>query len=319
MSLIKTSTESDEVASPKKNIVRDSFIWPIEKFSLNQFAVDKKRESPLFQSKRNNTMKWQLRIHKKEAKNEEYVSLSLLLDNVNHIEVTALCSFYVLGSDGGEKHKKVMKIQKFNETNTICTNHQFLKSNLLHNDDNNELLPNGNLILGCEIFYYCGWINTVGLQTNNDIKKSMNLLSNDMADMLQSTMFSDCAINVRDSQIKVHKCVIASRSKVFKSLLTEGGCKFAPNVIEMNSFRLEVVEEMVNYLYTGKSPNMDEMALELFEIGHKYELEQLKSMAEESLLYNLSIRNVCDYLTHSRLYSSKVLEEFCLRFIHLNC
>uniref|UniRef100_A0A0N5C1Y7 BTB domain-containing protein n=1 Tax=Strongyloides papillosus TaxID=174720 RepID=A0A0N5C1Y7_STREA len=146
----------------------------------------------------------------------------------------------------------------------------------------------------------------------------MDLLSNDMAGMFQSTMFSDCAIEVQNSQIKVHKCILASRSEVFKSLLTDDGCKFSPNGIEMNGFRLEVVNEMVNYLYTGKSPNMDEMALELFEIGHKYELEQLKSMAEESLLYSLSIENVLDYLECSLLYSSKVLEEFCLRFIHLN-
>uniref|UniRef100_A0A0N5C1Y6 BTB domain-containing protein n=1 Tax=Strongyloides papillosus TaxID=174720 RepID=A0A0N5C1Y6_STREA len=115
--------------------------------------------------------------------------------------------------------------------------------------------------------------------------------------MLQLPMFSDCVIEVQGLQIKVHKCTLAGRSEVFKSLLTEEGCKSSPNIIKINDFRPEVAKEMVNYLYTGKPPNMNKMTLEIFDIGRKYGLEQLKSMAEDILFRSLSIENVYYYLT----------------------
>uniref|UniRef100_A0A0K0F514 Speckle-type POZ protein (inferred by orthology to a human protein) n=1 Tax=Strongyloides venezuelensis TaxID=75913 RepID=A0A0K0F514_STRVS len=75
---------------------------------------------------------------------------------------------------------------------------------------------------------------------------------------------------------------------------------------------------MVTYLYTGISPNMDKMVLEMFDIEHKYELKQLKSMAEKNLVYSLSIENVCAYLKHSLSRSIETLKEWYLRFIYLN-
>uniref|UniRef100_A0A0K0FGF0 Speckle-type POZ protein (inferred by orthology to a human protein) n=1 Tax=Strongyloides venezuelensis TaxID=75913 RepID=A0A0K0FGF0_STRVS len=82
-------------------------------------------------------------------------------------------------------------------------------------------------------------------------------------------------------------------------------CSSNSNIIEINCFSLEALEEMVNYLYTGKSPNMDKMALEMLGIGDKYKLQQLKLMAEESMVHNLSIKNACNYLVCGELYLVK--------------
>uniref|UniRef100_A0A0K0F515 Speckle-type POZ protein (inferred by orthology to a human protein) n=1 Tax=Strongyloides venezuelensis TaxID=75913 RepID=A0A0K0F515_STRVS len=320
MSSMEISSESDEEYTIKKNIARDGFVWIVEKFSPRQIETFTTKKSPFFPSKENDKVQWQLEILKDYdfCSNNEYLSINLVSEYIWSTEVTILCCFYVLGLDGRKKHKQVRGITKLHKGKIIFSCRHFIESNLLCKAVNNELLPNGNLILGCEIFYYRDPTNTVVSSTISNTDKSMDLLSNDMAGMLQSAIFSDCTIEVQDSQIKVHKCVIASRSKVFKSLLTDGECKFGPNVIEINGFRLEVVKEMVNYLYTGKSPNMDEMALELFEIGHKYELEQLKSMAEKNLVYSLSIENVCDYLERTLLYSSEILSEWYLRFVYFN-
>uniref|UniRef100_A0A0K0FGF1 BTB domain-containing protein n=1 Tax=Strongyloides venezuelensis TaxID=75913 RepID=A0A0K0FGF1_STRVS len=94
-----------------------------------------------------------------------------------------------------------MSIQTFNKTDYICACHKFLQRSLL-SDINNELLPNGDLTVVCEIFYCYGSISTVGLPTNNNIDESLNLLLGNIA---------DCVIKVRDSKIKVHKCILASR------------------------------------------------------------------------------------------------------------
>uniref|UniRef100_A0A0N5C1Y8 BTB domain-containing protein n=1 Tax=Strongyloides papillosus TaxID=174720 RepID=A0A0N5C1Y8_STREA len=215
------------------------------------------------------------------------------------------------------KHKKSMSIQIFNKTNYICTCHQFLKRDLVFDKDN-ELLSNGKLTVGCEIFYYYGTINTVSLSKNNNINKSLGESLNDIAIMLESRMFTDCVLKVGYSKINVHKNILASRSKVFNSMLAGKHYKYNPYIIKINGFRPKVVKEMVIFMYTGKSPNIKMLAREMLEIGEKYKLQRLKVMAEESLLHNLSIENACEYLILSELHSAEILKEWCLQFICLN-
>uniref|UniRef100_A0A0N5C1Z6 BTB domain-containing protein n=1 Tax=Strongyloides papillosus TaxID=174720 RepID=A0A0N5C1Z6_STREA len=264
-------------------------------------------------------MKWHLYMHSRwfPNENEEYISLRLKLVDFDDIELIALCSFYILSVYGEKKHSKTMKIQKFKKAKTHCFCSQFLKRDLLRNDDN-ELLPNGNLMVGCEIFHYYNGINTVDLSGNTNINESFNVLLGDIAGLLKSPKFSDCVVKVGDSKINVHKCILASRSEVFNSILVDKKYESSPNTIEINGFRVEVVEEMINFLYTGKSPNMNKIAYEMLEIGEKYKQERLKLMAEERLLHSLSVENVCNYLIHSELYSAETLKEWCLRFIYLN-
>uniref|UniRef100_A0A0N5BT32 Speckle-type POZ protein (inferred by orthology to a human protein) n=1 Tax=Strongyloides papillosus TaxID=174720 RepID=A0A0N5BT32_STREA len=264
-------------------------------------------------------MKWHVFMYPVEVNNihEDCISIKLYLKDVNWIELTAIYSFYILSVDGKKKHSNVSGIKRFNKGNTICFIEEFLKQDLLRDSDN-ELLPNGNLILGCEIFYYFGAINTVELLTNNNTNESLHLLSDDIAGLLESSKFSGCVIKVGNSKINVHKCILASRSQVFDSILTRKQCESNPYIIEIDCFRFDVVYEMIYYLYTGKSPNMDEMACKMLEIGEICKLKQLKLMAEESLIHSLSIENACNYLVCSELYSSEILKDWCLRFIYLN-
>uniref|UniRef100_A0A0K0F2X2 Speckle-type POZ protein (inferred by orthology to a human protein) n=1 Tax=Strongyloides venezuelensis TaxID=75913 RepID=A0A0K0F2X2_STRVS len=75
---------------------------------------------------------------------------------------------------------------------------------------------------------------------------------------------------------------------------------------------------MVNFLYTRRSPRMDEMAIEMLKIAEKYKLEELKLIATKSLLSSLNVENACEYLEKSEMYSAKVLKEFVIRYIYLN-
>uniref|UniRef100_A0A0N5C1Y9 BTB domain-containing protein n=1 Tax=Strongyloides papillosus TaxID=174720 RepID=A0A0N5C1Y9_STREA len=139
-----------------------------------------------------------------------------------------------------------------------------------------------------------------------------------MTFLLNSPQSADCVIKVRATEIKVHKNILASRSKVFDSILMNEQCESNSNIIEINGFPLKVVKEMINYLYSGKSPNMDKMAFLMLKIAEKYKLKQLKLMAEKSLIHSLSIGNACDHLLFSERHSCKILKEWCLRFIYLN-
>uniref|UniRef100_A0A0K0FGE9 Speckle-type POZ protein (inferred by orthology to a human protein) n=1 Tax=Strongyloides venezuelensis TaxID=75913 RepID=A0A0K0FGE9_STRVS len=203
-----------------------------------------------------------MNLNKDGSDQENYISLLLKLKDVDCIELTALFSFYVLNVD------------------VFCVCYDFLKHDLLLSSDS-ELLHNGNLKVGCEIFDYCSGKSTVNLLSNNNGNDSVDLLLRDVASMFGSKKFSDCVIKVRDLEINAHKFILASSDKVVYDIL---------------------------FVYR-KSPNMDKMALEMLKIGEKYNLKGLKMMAEECLLYSLSIENACNYLLWSEFYSGQILKE----------
>uniref|UniRef100_A0A0K0F322 Speckle-type POZ protein (inferred by orthology to a human protein) n=1 Tax=Strongyloides venezuelensis TaxID=75913 RepID=A0A0K0F322_STRVS len=301
-------------------IEKDSFIWIIERFSLGQLIENKGRISPLFTSKGSDSLKWFLTMYSEDlyGDNKDYISLWLKFKDSRCIELTVLCCFFVLGVDGEKKNKKVTNIRKINETFTVCPCHQFLKHDLLLSNDNNELLSNGNLKIGCEIFYYYGPIITVGLSKNNNTDESLNVFLDDVADLLKSPMLTDCVSKIEDLERDFQKCIFTGMSEIFRSILPEQYYEAISNTNKIDDFCLDVVKIMINYLDTGKSPNLSEMAVEILKIAEKYKLKQLKLMAEECLLYSLSIENICDYLVCSELYSGEILKEWCLRFIYLN-
>uniref|UniRef100_A0A0N5C733 BTB domain-containing protein n=1 Tax=Strongyloides papillosus TaxID=174720 RepID=A0A0N5C733_STREA len=136
--------------------------------------------------------------------------------------------------------------------------------------------------------------------------------------MLDSSEFYDYIIKVGESEIRVHKCILASRSEVLREMLKNKSTKHESDVIEINDFPLEVVKEMINYLYTGTSPRIDELTFEMFEIAEKYKFKELKLIATESLFKSLNVENVCEYLEKGEIYSAEILKEFCIRYIYLN-
>uniref|UniRef100_A0A0N5CBE5 BTB domain-containing protein n=1 Tax=Strongyloides papillosus TaxID=174720 RepID=A0A0N5CBE5_STREA len=228
----------------------------------------------------------------------------------------ALCKFYILDADGEEKCLSVMGVEKFDRNNDSCYLSSYIKVEelFLFKD---LYLPNDILTMHFEIFYLlsCG-LNRFGVSDHTIIETHSNMFLEDMTRMFDSPRFCDCIIKVRDSEIGVHKFILASRSEVFCSTLENKLTEHGSYIIEINDFRLEVVKEMINYLYTGRSPKIDELAFEMFEIGKKYKVEGLQLIATGSLLKSLNVENVCEYLEKSEIHSIGILQDFCIRYIY---
>uniref|UniRef100_A0A0K0FI15 Speckle-type POZ protein (inferred by orthology to a human protein) n=1 Tax=Strongyloides venezuelensis TaxID=75913 RepID=A0A0K0FI15_STRVS len=249
---------------------------------------------------------------------DEYVSLHLKFTGFNRMKIVALCKFSILNMNGKDEYKSVVGIEKFN-----AYNNSYCLETFINRDDlrkrKNMLLPNNRLTVCFEMFYILDYdIDCFGISENIPIDEHLSVLSSDMKIMLDSPEFYDCIIKVGDSEIGAHKCILASRSENFREMLKNKSSVCKSDVIEINDFRLEVVKEMVNYLYTGRSPRVDEIAIEMLEIAEKYKLEGLKLIATESLFKSLNVENVCDYLEKSELCSAENLKEFCIRYIYLN-
>uniref|UniRef100_A0A0N5BGN5 BTB domain-containing protein n=1 Tax=Strongyloides papillosus TaxID=174720 RepID=A0A0N5BGN5_STREA len=292
----ESSSNPNNQLISKKNIEKAGIVWAIDKFSICKEKPGELRQSPIFSSNTDDKIKWSLLMYPNgnEDKNKDFISLYLKWEEIDNIDVRAMWIFYVKNFEGEKKYIKFTNTTKFNRNEMLCGNSKFFKRDLLLKSDS-KFLVNDTLILGCEIFYFCGLESNANTQTNNNGNEPLNTLTNDFGRMLES-----------------------AKSEVFDHILTGKQHEPTPNVIEIDKFSPKAVKEMIKYLYTGNLPEMDEMACEMLAIGDEYILNPLKSKAEESLIDSLTKDNICDYLVKSEAHSAEILQKWCLRFIYLN-
>ena len=77
----------------------------------------------------------------------------------------------------------------------------------------------------------------------------------------------------------------------------------------------KLMEETLTFIYTGKAPNVDQMASELLFPADKYQLDHLKLMCEEVLCRDVKVENVVDVLVLADKHNANQLKTVCLKFI----
>ena len=70
----------------------------------------------------------------------------------------------------------------------------------------------------------------------------------------------------------------------------------------MQDLQPDVVNDMLLYVYTGNTPNLNRVAGELLAAADKYQLEQLKNICEERLCNSLEIGNSVSHLVLGDMY-----------------
>ncbi|XP_037727248.1 protein roadkill-like [Drosophila subpulchrella] len=140
-------------------------------------------------------------------------------------------------------------------------------------------------------------------------------LSEDMGNLLDNPIFSDVTICVGGQELKAHKAILAARSAVFAAMFQIGieGRKVKRLVIA-DVVDPEALKETLRFIYTGKAPNVGNMADELLAAADRYALEKLKVMCEKELCANLSVEKAADTLILADLYSAD-LKAQTLEFI----
>uniref|UniRef100_A0A0N5BU33 BTB domain-containing protein n=1 Tax=Strongyloides papillosus TaxID=174720 RepID=A0A0N5BU33_STREA len=66
-------------------------------------------------------------------------------------------------------------------------------------------------------------------------------LSSDYSNLFDSQLFTDCIVKIGDTEIKVHRAVLAARSSNFCNIFNSALENSQMNVIEIKNFRVEVV------------------------------------------------------------------------------
>uniref|UniRef100_A0A0N5B282 Speckle-type POZ protein n=1 Tax=Strongyloides papillosus TaxID=174720 RepID=A0A0N5B282_STREA len=296
----------------------NSIICSIPNFSLRPEKASDYIISPTFVMGSKERSEWCLLIYLngQNEKYKEYVSVYLVLKKPNKVKVKFRRS--ILNDEEGEGNvcnvKNVVDLDKGQSWGFP----KFVKNVFLLNKWNG-LLVNDTLTIICEteIIDFKSE-NHDNLDTSINVTTPQSKLSLDYGNMFESSLFYDCVIKVEDTEIKVHKAVLATRSPAFYDIFNSTSDESQTNIIEIRDFNIEVVREMLKYIYTDEVSDIQDMTNEMFEIANKYELDRLKAISEQSMCNSLSVENVLERFALSDKYPTERLKECCEELILKN-
>uniref|UniRef100_A0A0K0E8B7 BTB domain-containing protein n=1 Tax=Strongyloides stercoralis TaxID=6248 RepID=A0A0K0E8B7_STRER len=201
------------------------------------------------------------------------------------------------------------KVAKINKTCNALIFVDFITSQFCSSNYKN-IVYDGTLKILC----------TVSIFNKYDINSN---LSNDhsklsLSGFFNSSKLSDFTIIVDTVEVPVHKIILSTRSSVFYAMFNSDVVETQSNTLKINDFRLEVVKEMLRYIYTDTYLFMADMAVEMYMIADKYDIIDLKNISENHLIQTISVDNSCKYLVLADTYSNDTLKKYCLEFIITN-
>ncbi|XP_055952816.1 TD and POZ domain-containing protein 1-like isoform X1 [Argiope bruennichi] len=202
---------------------------------------------------------------------------------------------------------------------------------------NKEIRPQNKVNLGCnpdrkcffefaesdlhtdhlELVALCR-ITVVGkVNVSPGIEKSTIL--QDFEALYNSGLFSDVILCIGGREFNVHKAVLAARSPVFAAMFRNEMKENSENRIQIEDSNEIAVEELLRYLYAEKTiPLTPYLALDLFELADKYDIQNLKAETVDYLKCNFSVENILDILVAADLHDERALKAEAIEFISNN-
>nr|XP_019526175.1 speckle-type POZ protein-like [Aedes albopictus]XP_029729186.1 speckle-type POZ protein-like [Aedes albopictus] len=227
--------------------------------------------------------------------------INAFLEMVDYNDTVELSYFiYTLGTANSKVHCWASRAHKYSpdrrqvQIGNNVDRAEFLEKNIF---------PEGILTLCCQII---PWETNYSALPNSQLK------------MLTDEKFTDVTIIVGEQQIKAHKAMLAIHSPVFDAMLSAGMQESRQNVIKIDDFDYEVVQEMLTYIYSDTAPNMHKLADRLLIAADKYELERLKALCERTLCIKVSVDTAVKYQALAKICNAVQLQRTVAEFIANN-
>jgi len=126
--------------------------------------------------------------------------------------------------------------------------------------------------------------------------------------------FSDVVVKCGGTNFECHKVFLAACSPVFKAMLTSNMQEKINNKIEIDDIKPEVMTELLEFIYTGRSSNLDQFSVDLLIAADKYGIDSMKKLCEDILINSLGIENCFSLLRMSDTYSPNI-KKSALKFV----
>ncbi|KAM6913393.1 LOW QUALITY PROTEIN: speckle-type POZ protein [Lycodopsis pacificus] len=241
-------------------VVRLSYMWTINDFSFCREEMGEVVKSSTFSSGANDKLKWCLCVNPKGLDEESKDHLSLYL--------RAKFKFSILSAKGEEtKAMESQRAYRFVQGNDWrfkkCIRRDFLL------DEASGLLPGDKLTLFCEVSVVQDSVNVSGQNTMDTVKVPDCRLAEELGDLWENSRFTDCSLCVAGQKFQGHEAILAARSPVFSAMFEHEMEESKKNRVEINDVEPDVFKEMMCFIYTGKAPNLDNMADDLLAAADK--------------------------------------------------
>jgi speckle-type POZ protein len=133
-----------------------------------------------------------------------------------------------------------------------------------------------------------------------------------------SGLFSDFLIICSDNvELPAHRCIMSGRNSVFEAMLQTNMIESQTKQLVLSDIDSPTMLEILRFIYTGKTENLDKLASSIYKAAHKYDLQKLKVSCASKLIRQLSKENVFDMLILARLYGEQELENECIDLMHM--
>jgi len=312
-------------------VIKFSYMWTISNFSFCREEMGEVLKSSTFSAGTNDKLKWLLRVNPKglDEESKDYLSLYLLLSKCETKgEVRAKFKFSILNAKREEV--KIMESQRAYRfiQGKDWGFKKFVKRDLLL-DESSGLLPDDKLTIYCEVNVVTEAKEYSGQVSPFQSRVPACRLADDLEDIYKSQEFSDVTIYANNREFKVHKAVLAARSPMFRGMFSHDMKETKYNRVEVSDVDPDVLEEMLRFIYTGKSSlearlqskeqkeqeKEQHLAIGLLQAANKYQLDRLKLICEEALYKTLSADSVAEILSLADLYSAAQLKNQAIEFI----
>ncbi|VDN82195.1 unnamed protein product [Brugia pahangi] len=143
-------------------------------------------------------------------------------------------------------------------------------------------------------------------------------IARDLEAIYKEGRLADFTIVASGRELPAHQIILSARSPVFAAMLEPHTEEAKNSRVVFPDIDFEVMQELLLYMYTGRSPNLSNMALDLLAAADRFQLPGLKEMADQVLRTGLIVESACRYLVFADMHNARELKSDAIKFIAQN-
>ncbi|EDW11748.2 protein roadkill [Drosophila mojavensis] len=306
----KFEHESNDWSTVEPKIVKFNHVWTIENFG-EAWQLRENWESMDFPiGEHENEFKWRLKLAliRKGDNVSDYFQLSVhQVERLYfHGEAKVTCAIM--------NHEETQQKKLFNLSSdkTVCFE-PFIYCCKLFNADNNYL-PHDKLTIACQIRLITDAACTCGKM--NPIKVPDTKVAEDFGKLFDNEQYSDIKVSSNGHEIYAHKNILSARSQFFETMFQTD--QHSRNRVILDDVDPQVLIDLLRFIYTDQTPNLDNLAMQLLQAADKFKLAKLKALCEKSLFTQLCLDNAAETLILSDLFNALQLKARAIEYINMN-
>jgi len=306
---------------------KHTFAWTIERFSERTESNSQFLWSSKFTIRGPDddlNTQWKMKLYPKGDTPEASGYLSVYLSNQTDSEVKARYEFTILDASKNKQNRVKSAFTQFKQKPDSWGFRKFIDTNILKSRSS-QWLPNDTLTIVCDVSIIGAEKTLSGSKYPEENPRSLKpkqkqqkQLSQDLEAFYNCSDFSDVQVVSEGRVFECHQVILSARSPVFRAMLQADMAEAKDKKVTIKNIPSDVVAEMILYIYTGNTPNLNKLAGDLLGAAEQYQLEMLKNICEDKLCSSLEITNSVNHLILGDLYQAHNLKRMALQFVVRN-